>query len=81
MPQLDPTAVLSQFLGTLTTFIAVLLAWMNTNARISALNGRFSDQASRFDKRLDDMKETLRADLRRVEEVIDARLSHLEKER
>jgi DNA anti-recombination protein RmuC len=36
---------------------------------------------SHFDARLDDMKETWRAELHRVEEVIDARLKHLEEDR
>lgn len=31
-----------------------------------------------FNKRMDDLKDLWRAELRRVEEVIDARLKHLE---
>jgi hypothetical protein len=31
-----------------------------------------------MDKRLDDLKEVWRSELRRVEEVVDARLKHLE---
>jgi hypothetical protein len=74
MPQIDPTLALSQFVGSLPTFIAVILAWLQSNARISDTNAR-------FDKRLEDLRELnrpesqatrseLRAELRRVEEVM-----------
>jgi hypothetical protein len=46
----------------------IMLAYINT--RFSAL-----------DKRLDDMRDLWRAELRRVEEVLDARLKHIEEER
>ena len=42
-------------------------------------NSRLSDLRSHMDARFDDAKETWRAELRRVEEVIDARLKHLER--
>jgi uncharacterized membrane protein YhiD involved in acid resistance len=45
------------------------------------MNSRFDSVSQRFDsvnQRVDDMKEMWRAELRRVEEVIDARLKHLE---
>jgi hypothetical protein len=82
MPQIDPTLALSQFVGSLPTFVALILAWLQSNARISDTNAR-------FDKRLGDLRELiraesqatrseLRAELRRVEEVMDARLKHLE---
>lgn len=78
MPQIGTTIALSQFVGSLPTFIAVILAWSQSNARISDTNAR-------FDKRLDDLREiiraeaqTIRAELRRVEEVMDAQLKHLE---
>jgi hypothetical protein len=37
-----------------------------------------SDMRTHFDHRIDEVKETWRSELRRVEEVLDARLSHLE---
>jgi len=46
----------------------LLLAYINT--RFSAL-----------DKRLDDLRDLWRAELRRVEEVLDARLKHIEERR
>jgi hypothetical protein len=41
-------------------------------------NSRLSDLRSHMDNRFDDMRDTWRAELRRVEEVIDARLKHIE---
>ena len=41
-------------------------------------NSRLSDLRSHMDNRFDDMKETWRAELHRVEGVLDARLRHLE---
>jgi hypothetical protein len=41
-------------------------------------NSRLSDLRAHMDVRFDDMRETWRSELRRVEEVIDARLKHLE---
>jgi len=38
----------------------------------------FSLMQGHFDKRFDDMRELWRSELRRVEEVLDARLKHLE---
>jgi len=40
--------------------------------------GRLSDLRSHMDRRFDDMKATWRAELQRVEGVLDARLRHLE---
>jgi hypothetical protein len=50
-------------------------------ARFSAVDRRFDAVDKRFDavdRRFDDAKDTWRAELHRVEEVIDARLKHLE---
>lgn len=41
-------------------------------------NSRLTDLRSHVDNRFDDLKETWRAELRPVEEVLDARLKHLE---
>jgi hypothetical protein len=50
------------------TLLAIPLAYMNI--RFDAINKRF-----------DDMRDLWRAELRRVEEVLDARLKHLEERR
>jgi hypothetical protein len=43
-------------------------------------SSRLNDLRSHIDARFDDMRETWRAELRRVEEVLDARLKHIEKD-
>ena len=65
--------------------LAVLVGILVNNSRLGDLNGRISDLNARIttlehhvDARFDDLKETWRAELRRVEEVLDARLKHLE---
>jgi hypothetical protein len=65
--------------------IAVLVGILINNSRLSDLSSRLNDLRShmdaRFDgvnQRFDDAKDAWRAELHRVEEVIDARLKHLE---
>jgi hypothetical protein len=58
--------------------LAVLIGILINNARLSDMNGRIGELRSHFDQRFDDLKDTWRSELRRVEEVLDARLSHLE---
>lgn len=57
------------------TLIAILMAWVN--AKFEAVDARFAA----IDKRLDDLRDLWRAELRRVEEILDARLKHLEERR
>jgi hypothetical protein len=61
------------------TTILLLLAYIN--AKFEGLGGRFEAIDRRFDaidRRFDEMRDLWRAELRRVEEVLDARLKHLE---
>ena len=74
------------------TMITVLIGILINNARLGDLRhymeARFNDVGRRFnevdrrfdrvDSRFDDMKEIWRSELHRVEEVLDARLKHLE---
>jgi len=57
------------FNATLTGLVVALF-----NAKIGKLESRFDA----VDKRFDDMRDLWRAELRRVEEVLDARLKHIE---
>jgi len=54
------------------TLIGLVVALMN--AKFAAVNTRFDA----VDQRFDDMRDLWRAELRRVEEILDARLKHLE---
>jgi hypothetical protein len=66
--------------------ITVLVLYINAKfdglgERFDGINQRFDGINQRFDgvnQRFDDMRDLWRAELRRVEEVIDARLKHLE---
>jgi hypothetical protein len=46
--------------------------------RFTETNRRIEELDKKMDQRFDDMKSTWRAELHRVEEVLDARLKHLE---
>jgi len=55
------------------TLIGVLIAYVN--AKFQGVEARFDA----IDRRFDDMRDLWRAELRRVEEILDARLKHLER--
>jgi hypothetical protein len=72
------------------TLIGFVIAYINArigkveakfDARFEITEGRFQAMDRRFDaidRRFDDMRDLWRAELRRVEEVLDARLKHIE---
>ena len=79
------TQILTIVLASAPTMLAVLLGILVNNSRLSDLraymDGRFGDVSARFtslERRLDELKEIWRSELHRVEEVLDARLKHLE---
>jgi hypothetical protein len=90
--QMTDTQILTIVLASAPTMLAVLLGILVNNSRLSDLraymDGRFGDVGTRFDdvnarftsleRRLDELKEIWRSELHRVEEVLDARLKHLE---
>jgi hypothetical protein len=64
---------------------AVLVGILINNQRLSDVNLRINELSRSIDQRfidtnrhIDDVKDTLRADMYRVEQVMDARLKHLE---
>jgi hypothetical protein len=68
------------------TLLGLVIAYINAkvgrvesrmDARFDAVNTRFDGINTRFD----DMRDLWRAELRRVEEVLDARLKHIEERR
>ena len=48
------------------------------NAQISGLRAEMNERFNAINQRFDDMRDLWRAELRRVEEILDARLKHLE---
>ena len=85
-------ALLAPFLGNVLV-IGILIAYINAkidgvNTRFDSLqqnmNERFRGVDERFvgmNQRFDDMRDLWRAELHRVEEILDARLKHIEEER
>ncbi len=80
---MDPATQLALSMGVPT--LAVLVGILVNNSRLTDMNGRIADlraeMNTRFDhvdRRFDDMKDMWRSELHRVEEVLDARLKHLE---
>ena len=65
-------------------FNGILIAFINAKfeAKFDAVNARFDAinvRLDAIDRRFDEMRDLWRAELRRVEEVLDARLKHLER--
>ena len=61
--------------------IPILFNGLLITMLLSYINARFSGIEKRFDhidQRFDDLRDLWRAELHRVEEVLDARLKHLE---
>ena len=81
--------ILSIALAGVPTMLAVLVGILINNARLNDTNARVSESIrdlrghmdARFndvDRRFDEMRDLWRSELYRVEQVIDARLKHLE---
>ncbi|HEX5424778.1 MAG TPA: hypothetical protein VFW94_14615 [Candidatus Acidoferrales bacterium] len=69
-----------------TSLIGILIVFLDSkfDARFDVLNTRLEGIDKRFeaiDRRFDDMRDLWRAELHRVEEVLDARLKHIEERR
>lgn len=61
--------------------VVSVLVYTLLSARIGDLDRRMSDGFAAINQRFDDMRDLWRAELGRVEEVLDARLRHLEDRR
>jgi hypothetical protein len=68
---LNDTQLLTIALASVPATVAVLIGILVNNARLS-------DLRSHLDVRFEEMKDLWRSELHRVEEVLDARLKHLE---
>jgi hypothetical protein len=68
---MSDTQILTIALAAVPTMLAVLVGILINNSRLT-------DLRIHVDGRFDEMRDLWRAELRRVEEVIDARLKHLE---
>jgi len=72
------TQMLIIALPSVLSVIVVLVGILINNSRLGDMNARISELRSHMDNRFDDMRDMWRSELHRVEEVIDARLKHLE---
>jgi hypothetical protein len=82
---MNDTQILTIVLAAVPTMLAVLVGILLNNSRLTDLRGhmdsRFNDVDHRFDRvdsRIDEMRDLWRSELYRVEQVIDARLKHIE---
>ena len=80
------TQILTIALSTAPTMLLVLVGILinnarlgDTNTRIGETNTRIGELRSHMDGRFEEMKDLWRSELHRVEEVIDARLRHIER--
>ena len=81
---MSDTQLLSIALAALPTMLTVLVGILINNSRLGDMGTRIDDLRayldSRFDgvdRRFDEMRDFWRAELHRVEEVLDARLKHI----
>jgi hypothetical protein len=82
---LDSSQLLTIALAAVPNMLAVLTGILINNSRLSDTNSRINDTNLRIgelrahmDIRFDEMRDLWRSELYRVEQVIDARLKHLE---
>jgi hypothetical protein len=72
------TQMLILALPSVLSVVMVLVGILINNSCLADMNARISELRSHMDNRFDDMRDMWRSELHRVEEVIDARLKHLE---
>jgi hypothetical protein len=82
---MDNSQILMIALAAVPNMLAVLAGILinnsrlsDTNARLSETNARIGELRGHMDIRFDEMRDLWRSELYRVEQVIDARLKHLE---
>jgi hypothetical protein len=81
MVEMTNTQVLTLALPSVLSVVAAVVGILINNSRMGDMNVRISELRSHMDNRFDDMRDMWRGELRRVEEVIGARLGHLEERR
>jgi hypothetical protein len=72
------TQILTIALAGVPTMLAVLVGILINSSRLTDLRGHMDSRFNNVDRRFDEMRDLWRSELYRVEQVIDARLKHLE---
>jgi hypothetical protein len=75
---MDNSQILTIALAALPNMLAVLAGILIDNTRLNDTNTRIGELREHVDTRFDEMRDLWRSELYRVEQVIDARLKHLE---
>ncbi len=75
---MDNSQILTIALAAVPNMLAVLAGILINNSRLSDTNARIAELRAHVDSRFDQMRDLWRSELYRVEQVIDARLKHLE---
>ena len=70
--------ILTIALASVPATVTVLVGILMNNARLSDLRSYLDVRFNSIDVRFEEMKDLWRSELHRVEEVLDARLKHLE---
>jgi len=70
--------ILSIALAGVPSMLAVLVGILINNSLLTDLRGHMDTRFNDVDRRFDEMRDLWRSELYRVEQVIDARLKHLE---
>jgi len=77
---MNDTQLLTIALAAVPNVIAVMLGVLINNSRLSDFRAHMDQRFNHVDHRFNDMRDTWRAELHRVEGVLDARLKHLEEQ-
>ena len=75
---LNDAQILTIALASVPATVAVLVGILLNNVRLSDLRSHLDSRFNAVDARFEEMKDLWRSELHRVEEVLDARLKHLE---
>ena len=75
---MSDTQLLTIALAAAPTMLAVLVGILINNSRLSGTNTRIAELRLHVDTPFDEMRDFWRAELNRIEEVLDARLRHIE---
>jgi hypothetical protein len=75
---MSDTQPLTIALAAVPNVLAVLVGILINNSRLNDTNARIGELKMHVDIRFDEMRDLWRSELYRVEQVIDARLKHLE---
>jgi hypothetical protein len=70
--------ILTIVLASMPNVLAVLVGILINNARLNDLRAHIDTRFDAVDRRFDEMRDMWRSELHRVEDVLDARLKHLE---